>query len=119
MARGRSAARASRRTSYKVNLSADGAFRTCQDSTCHPGEECKHSLAAVMLSRALVGLEQHNVFDQPEPTLIHNGSTAWSTVDDSDYRAERDVFARLGHVLTVGAPASCRASSARRATRGC
>jgi hypothetical protein len=78
-------------TTYTVNLNSDGPFCTCQDSHRHPGEECKHSLAAVMLSRALVGLERHTVFDAPTPV-------AWETVDDRDYRAEQDVFARLGPV---------------------
>ena len=82
-------------TSYKVNLNADGAFCTCQDSVRRPGEECKHSLAAVMLSRALVGLERHRVFDQVEDSAT---GEAWETVDDRDYRAEQDVFACLGPV---------------------
>ena len=54
-------------SSYRVNLNSDGAFCACPDSTRHPCEECKHSLAAVMLSRALVGLERHRVFDEVEP----------------------------------------------------
>src|SRR5690349_16678163 len=50
-------------TTHRVTLDAP-TFCTCQDSQRHPGQECKHSLATVMVARALVGLERHRVFDQ-------------------------------------------------------
>jgi hypothetical protein len=50
--------------SYRVQLDAP-SFCTCPDSQRRPGQECKHSLAAVMVARALVGLERHPLFDQP------------------------------------------------------
>jgi hypothetical protein len=53
---------------YTVNLNANRAYCTCEDSLRRPGLECKHSLAAVLLSRALLGLEKHRVFDQDEPS---------------------------------------------------
>ncbi len=49
---------------YRVHLDA-ASFCSCQDSQHRPGQECKHSLAAVMVARALVGLERHPLFDQP------------------------------------------------------
>src|SRR5215471_19284310 len=48
---------------YRVQLDA-ASFCTCQDSQHRPGQECKHSLAAVMVARALVGLERHPLFDR-------------------------------------------------------
>ncbi len=59
-------------TSYRVNLNAEPgtAFCTCQDSARHVGAECKHSLAAVMFSRALLGLERHQVFDAPDQQTL-------------------------------------------------
>lgn len=59
---------------YRVHLdaAADEAYCTCQDSTRHVGEECKHSLAALMVFRALadqLGMQRHLVFDEP-PTPI-------------------------------------------------
>jgi hypothetical protein len=92
-------------TSYTVNLNADGAFCTCQDSTRHPGQECKHSLAAVMLSRALVGLERHPMFDQVGPATVAEQLVVddarvlvWHTIDDSRYIEERAAVAGLGRM---------------------
>jgi ATP-dependent exoDNAse (exonuclease V) alpha subunit len=39
------------------------SFCSCLDSQRRPGQECKHSLAALMVARALVGLERQLVFD--------------------------------------------------------
>jgi len=69
-------------TSYRVNLNAElgTAYCSCQDSLRHAGDECKHSLAAVMFSRALLGLERHQVFDEPI-ALVTNGPTRVVPID--------------------------------------
>ena len=52
--------------SYRVDLSADASdgYCDCPDSRRHPGDECKHSLAALILSRAVLGLDRHPCLDQ-------------------------------------------------------
>jgi hypothetical protein len=49
-----------------------------------------------MLSRALVGLERHTVFDQPEPTPIGVGRAALIQYDQAAAADYDRVFARLG-----------------------
>ncbi len=74
------------RTSHTVNLSSDGRALQLPG---HLGQECEHSLAAVMLSRTLVGLERHRVFHEapvPAPLGTTNG---WHTIDDRDYAERR------------------------------
>lgn len=75
---------------YRVRLDAGigEAYCSCQDSQRHVGAECKHSLAALMVFRALadqLGMHQHTVFDEtPEPTPIGAARPAYE-----------DVFARF------------------------
>lgn len=63
-------------TSYRVNLNAEPgtAYCTCQDSQRRLGDECKHSLAAVMFSRALLGLERQ-LRQQPQLAMNPSCST--------------------------------------------
>jgi hypothetical protein len=64
-------------TTYTVDLNSSDAYCTCRDSQYHLGAECKHSLAVVMLSRALIGLERHTIFDaaptSPMPRMVAVG----------------------------------------------
>ena len=76
---------------YRVWLAAEpGApFCSCQDSQRHPGDECKHSLAALMIFRALadqLGMGRHVVFDKvPELTPIAAQPVASIKRDSDEY----------------------------------
>jgi hypothetical protein len=74
---------------YRVHLGAEpgASFCSCQDSQRHPGDECKHSLAALMVFRALadqLGMDRHVVFDEPsapDPVPIGAPRIVLSTVE--------------------------------------
>ena len=86
-------------TSYRVNLNAEPgtAYCSCQDSQRHAGDECKHSLAAVMFSRALLGLERHQVFDEtpPAPTPLPVARIAITESDRNGAATYDRIFSRF------------------------